>query len=383
MDEGAVRRRRLWIAWSLRHTLRPLILASLVRSFGGDPPEIPLAEQRLPKDVSLRPSDIKCLTSIFPGLDEARKIEEDAERLGCEIITPEDDGWPKLFWEVMEDPPPAIYLRGRLHKPASRAVAIVGTRHPSDNGLQLARGLARDLAAEGITIVSGLALGIDGAAHRGALDVSGHTVAVLGGGVDRPSPPSHVRLGTQIAETGALVSEFPIRVDPRPLHFPRRNRIIASLAPVLLVVEGGQRSGARSTVDHALSLGRDVAAVPRDPVHEGSALPNSLIRSGATPITRAEDLLDLLDGDSAGRIDRDITTAPELHRVVQENDPLLGSTEQELLGSLGNSGRTAEEISRTLGRSSDEVLCSLGLLESAGRIRRLPGMRYVRAGAGT
>ena len=312
----------------------------------------------MPEAIALRPSECRYLSEPFPGVAAVSEIKLRARQLGGTIRTVEDDAWMASFWEQMTDPPAALYVRGRLHKVGSPAVAIVGTRHPTQNGLQLARTLARDVAALGIPIVSGMALGIDGAAHRGALDVGGYTVAVLGGGVDRPSPPSHIGLASEILKTGALVSEFPFGIDPRPLHFPRRNRIIAAMASVLLVVEGGRRSGARSTVDHALSLGREVAAVPRDPIHEGSALPNALLRSGATPVTSAGDLLELLGTDG-------------LHLSV----------DQRLLDRLGSAGRTVEEMSRTLDRPHEEILGSLGRLELAGLVRRLPGMRFVRTGA--
>ena len=229
-----------------------------------------------------------------PGPEVVGETLDAARSAGVRILTRDDGGWMEQFWTEMVDPPVALYVRGELHEPGDAAVAIVGSRHASPNGLAIARSIARELALEGVVVVSGLALGIDGAAHRGALDAEGRTVAALGGGVDCPSPPSHAALAERVARSGALVSEFPLGSHPRPLHFPRRNRILASLAQVVLVVEGGARSGARSTVDHAIAVGREIAAVPRDPVHEGSHLPNMLLRSGATPVVRAQDLLDLL-----------------------------------------------------------------------------------------
>jgi DNA processing protein len=323
-----------------------------------DPPELPLRAGPPSVAITVRPSERKRLSEAFPSHGAVAEVLKRARESGVAIRTVDDDRWMKSFWDQMSDPPAALYVRGKLHEVGSPAVAIVGTRHPTQNGLQLARTLARDVASMGITIVSGMALGIDGAAHRGALDVGGHTVAVLGGGVDRPSPPSHLELAADIMKAGALVSEFPPGVPPRPLHFPRRNRIIAAMAPVLLVIEGGKRSGARSTVDHALALGREVAAVPRDPIHEGSALPNSLLRTGATPVTCATDLLELLG--STGR---------------------LGVADHELLCSLGTGARSLEGIARSLRRSDEEVLGHLGRLELAGLVRRLPGMRFVRPGA--
>lgn len=362
--ESAIR--RLWIAWSLRPDLRPSIAAEIIREHRGVPPRLPLGEFDIPAGLQLRPSDLRLLRASDPTWDSVAQADRTAEALGCSIQTPADGGWLTRLWEEMADPPTALYVRGLLHLPDDRAVAIVGTRHPSPNGLVLAREIARDLAMEGVTVVSGMALGIDGAAHRGALDVNGHTVAVLGCGVDRPHPPSHVELSKRIATTGALVSEFPFGVNPRPLHFPRRNRIIAALSRVIVIVEGSDRSGARSTVDHALAMGREVVAVPRDPVHEGSALPNMLLRSGAAPVRSALDVFDHLDGC------RGTATAGSVL-----------SAEDSALFALFEPGKPCgvDGLARLVGRSADEVLASLGRLELAGRLHRLPGARYARAGS--
>lgn len=164
------------------------------------------------------------------------------------------------------------------------------------------------------------------------------------------------------------MSEFPPGTEPRPIFFPRRNRIIAAIASVVLVVEGGTKSGARSTVDFALAMGREVAAVPRDPVHEGSELPNELIRSGAIAITRAEQLIELI---------RD--KAPAEGGAA---DGMLAPLEDEILRALDPGSRTLPQMTGRIGRGEGEILASLAKLEMAGRVRRLPGMRFARAGIG-
>jgi DNA processing protein len=373
MAENPRERRLRWIAWSLRHELRPLALAAVVRGRSGSPPPIPAGQADLAVDVPLRPSDRQWLLQRGPGLDDAARIEEDAAKRGWSIQTPDDGGWQERLWNELADPPAALYIRGSLHGPHDPAVAIVGARHASENGLSLSRAIARDLAFAGVTVVSGLALGIDGAAHRGALDAGGRTVAVLAGGVDRPSPPSHERLAQAIAESGALVSEFPTGTDPRPLHFPRRNRILASLASVLLVVEGRGRSGARSTVDHALSLGRNVAAVPRDPVHEGAILPNGMLLTGAAVVTSANDILPLLG------IPFRVPARPEEPEAPARTDS-PGGTDEDLLQVLRQGSRPLDAIARCAQRTPAEVLASLGRLELSGRVRRLHGARYERVG---
>ncbi len=346
-------------------------MAALVRAGSGDPPELPLRHSCKTTEVPICPSDRRLLEAPVPDPSDAFGLESRARQLGWTILTPDDPGWPEILWRELCDPPLVLYIRGSLHSPSRRSVAIVGSRHPTGNGLQLARSIARRLATEGVVVVSGLALGIDAAAHRGALDVEGETVAVLGSGIDCPSPMSHTRLADRVAERGALVSEFPPGVAPRPLHFPRRNRLIAALASVLLVVEGGKRSGARSTVDHALALGREIAAVPRDPTHPGSILPNELLRSGATPISNAAELLALLDSTRRA-------TAPGHESSEEWRAGIINEIDQSLLDSVGARGVTVEALHVMKGRPCEEILQSLGRLELSGRLRRTPGNRFKR-----
>lgn len=371
MDEAARDRRRRWIAWSMRPELRPLALAAVVRARAGTPPPVPASPADLAVDYPFRGSDRRWLTSREPDMASAIRLEATIAGGGDSVFTPEEGGWLEKLWNELEDPPPALYVRGRLHKPEEPAVAIVGARHASEGGLVLARSIARDLACAGVTIVSGLALGIDGASHRGALDAGGRTIAVLAGGIDRPSPPSHTALASRILASGGLVSEFPPGTDPKPLHFPRRNRILAALASIVLIVEGRERSGARSTVDHALALGREVAGVPRDPIHEGSVLPNSLLQTGAMVVTSASDLLPLLGIEPS---------APITGSSGATQTSFLDETDRAVLRGLRSGSRPLDSLARTSGRAPAEVLASVGRLELAGLVRRLHGSRYERVG---
>lgn len=211
--------------------------------------------------------------------------------LGSGRVHRGDRDYPESL-EHLFDPPPVLHWKGNGRLLGLRpAVAIVGARAASEPGREIARTLARDLAVSGCLVISGLARGIDAAAHEGALEGGGATLAVLGTGIDVCYPPEHARLSERIRSRGLLVCEFPAGTEPRRHHFPRRNRILAALADVLVVVEGGEKSGARSTVDHALDLGRDVMAVPRDILHGGSVLPNRLIVDGARPVLGAADVL--------------------------------------------------------------------------------------------
>lgn len=346
-------KRLLWISLASCVHLRPLVVAGWVRAQG--------APTEAAEGLRLRPSERAGLAGALTSTERAERIARECAAIGDRILTPEDGGWQALLWCQLPDPPACLFVRGSLHDPDAPAVAIVGARFPSSSGLAFARSLARDLASRGVSIVSGLALGIDGAAHRGALDAGGRTIAVLAGGLDLPTPPSHRDLAERVARAGALVSEFPHGTPPRPIHFPRRNRIIAALASVTVVVEGREHSGARSTVDHALALGRDVAAVPRDPLHEGSRLPNLLLQSGAAPVMSAADVLSILDWQGRRAL-----------RAGREPDP-----EAAVLALL-DAPRDPAWLAAQLGRDADSILASLGRLELAGEVRRTPGMRFAR-----
>jgi len=220
---------------------------------------------------------------------------------GISWIPRGDPGFPALL-EGIADAPPGLWVRSgwgpealaeRLWSPP--AVALVGSRGASCAGLELARQFAWGLARAGVVVVSGLARGVDAAAHAGALEAGGATVAVLGCGADVCYPPEHERLAARIASRGAILSEWPSGTPALPWRFPRRNRLISGLSRVTVLVEGRARSGAWHTVAAALDQGREVMAVPRDPLLPGSAAPNRLIRDGAAPATSAEDVLALLD----------------------------------------------------------------------------------------
>ena len=244
---------------------------------------------------------------------------------------------------AIHDPPRHLHLRGSgdaglLARPA---VAVVGARACSPYGAQVARILGRDLAAAGVVVVSGLARGVDSEAHRGALEASGHTVAVLGCGIDRDYPAAHAGLARQIEKRSLVVSEYEPGVEPAPWRFPARNRIVAGLCAATVVVEARERSGALITADFALEEGREVFAVPGEITSGLSAGTNALLRVGATPMTGAADVLEALGIEG-----------PE--RQVGAH-PLLG-----LLPA------TADELVRATGKAPSEIAAALGELELAG-----------------
>src|SRR5437764_5868324 len=231
----------------------------------------------------------------FAAAFDERCYRGDLDRRGIRFLARSDPAYPPLL-AAIHDPPAGLFLRGVADSPllARPAVAIVGARACSAYGGGVARMLGRELAAAGLLVVSGLARGVDGEAHRGALEAGGATVAVLGCGIDRDYPAAHAELARRIAETGLIVSEYAPGVEPAPWRFPARNRIVAGLCAATAVVEARERSGALITADLALDEGREVFAVPGEITSTLSHGANALLRLGATPATCPSDVLQAL-----------------------------------------------------------------------------------------
>ena len=257
---------------------------------------------------------------------------------------------PELLQQI-HDPPRSLFLRGAPDPEilARPAVAIVGARACSPYGAQVARMLGRELATAGLVVVSGLARGIDGEAHRGALDAGGLTVAVLGCGIDRDYPAAHSELARRICERGLVVSEYEPGVEPAPWRFPARNRIIAGLTAVTVIVEARERSGALITADFALEDGREVLAVPGEITGTLSTGTNRLLRQGATPLTTADDVLELF-GLAASQRPRAPTVGPSATAVLER---------------LADGAASADELSRTTGLDPGPLAAALAELELA------------------
>jgi DNA processing protein len=288
------------------------------------------------------------------------------------LMRPDDPRWPRL-WNQITDPPRAVQTAGDAALLAAPAVAIVGTRQATVRGLAFARALGSALAVRGWTIVSGLALGIDGAAHQGALDVGGPTVAVMATGLDRTYPRAHAGLRRRIEETGCVVTEFPVGIGPRKYHFPRRNRLIAGLVQAVVVVEAPLRSGALVTAYLALDYNREVFAVPGPVDLESSRGCHHLLREGATLLETAADLVAVLDPPAEkSRTQADGAEGPP-------RPPRQGSAARWIFDQLDFDGRPVEELRCRW--AGDEAGWSEGMiaLEMAGLIRRLPGGTLARS----
>jgi|UniRef100_A0A7V6A2W2 DNA processing protein len=306
------------------------------------------------------------------------RVEEHLSRLrtwGAEIITLDDPGYPLRLTEI-PFPPPVLFVKGEIKPEDSLALAMVGTRNASYYGKKTCRSLARELARRGVTIVSGLARGIDTVAHQGALEGGGRTLAVLGCGLDVVYPPENRELYGLIPENGALITEYPLGAPPEAHNFPRRNRIISGLALGVLVVEAGLKSGTQITAQCALDQNREVLAVPGPVNSPTSAGPHRLIQTGAKLVQNVDDILAELP-QAGGPIKAKAGAAPELPR---RPGPVLFAKDDPLLPLLGAAPLQLEELVQASHLPAAEVMSRLTLLELQGLVRELPGKCYVLQG---
>ncbi len=284
---------------------------------------------------------------------------------GIEVVTLRHESYPDLLREVPA-PPPVIFLRGTITLEDRRAVAIVGTRRLSSYGREMARALARDLAQAGVTIVSGLARGIDGIAHAAALDAGGRTIAVLGNGVRRVYPAEHRQLAARITEAGAVLSDFHPDAPPDGPNFPARNRLISGLALGVVVVEAPMRSGALITVDFAADQGRDVFAVPGSVLSPASAGCNRILRDGARPVRSADDVLE----------DLRLGEAPQ--QIPLESPAALDEDSRRILSTLTAEALHIDEIGAVAGIPIASLSALLMTLELQGFVRNVGAQYYAR-----
>jgi len=285
------------------------------------------------------------------------------------VVCYQDDNYPARLRQI-HDPPPLLFVKGSLEALSSESVAIVGTRRPSSYGRLTAERLAGDLARLGITVVSGMARGIDSVAHRATLEKGAMTIAVLGCGVDVVYPPENVRLRDAISKNGAVVSEFPMGTSPEAQNFPRRNRIISGLSLGVVVIEAGERSGALLTAEYALEQNREVFAVPGNVDAAKSRGTNALIKQGAKLVQTVEDILEEL-----GPPFQELAEQPTASMQLQKN---LTPEQKAVLGSLSSEPRHIDRITEETGFTSHQVSSVLLSLELNGLVRALPGKMYVK-----
>lgn len=312
-------------------------------------------------------ADLRALGS--DGARRRARLEiERAEALGARVVTRGEQSYPPRLLEGVPDPPPALYVRGEILPRDAGAVAIVGSRLATPYGLETARRLAGDLAQEGYTVVSGLARGVDAAAHRGALEAGGRTLAVLGCGIDRIYPPAHAELAEAIASRGAVLSEFPLGSRPLRPHFPIRNRLISGLSLAVVVVEAAEASGSLITARLAAEQGREVGAVPGPVTSPMSVGANKLLIDGAALVRTWRDIAEQIPPERR---------PPGRDRRAELED--LGERARRILQALSpEAPRHVDALARELRSGAGELLADLLDLELRRLVVSLPGGNFMR-----
>ena len=356
---------RYWIAFNLVPQIGPVKVRRLLDHFG----DLATAWQANLFDLNAAGLDQRAIANLV----EARaQINLDAElakiaHAGVRVLTLDDPAYPRLLSQV-DNAPFVLYVKGDLTPADEWAIAIVGTRNASAYGREVTRQIVSDLVCNQITIVSGLARGIDAEAHRAALDAHGRTLAVLGSGVDVIYPSEHAKLAEQIIAHGALLSEYPLGTKPDACNFPPRNRIISGLALGAVVIEGAETSGARITIEDALEQNRETFAVPGNIFHPNARGPNKLIQRGeAKLITCAAEILEELNLTQ-------IAEHQEMRAALPEN-----ATEAALLQQLSAEPIHIDDLGRETGLPIATVSSTLALMELKGMVRQIGGMKYIVA----
>jgi DNA processing protein len=364
-----------WLALALTPGLGARMAGKLLRVFGS--PEAifnasltALEGQRLPAAVA------QAIHAKQP-LSLAAKELAQAEAAGCRLLTWDEPEYPARLREIY-DPPPLLYVRGKIELLNRHMISVVGARRPSPYGNQMAERLARDLADRGLVISSGLARGIDASAHKGALSsATGATIGVLGCGIDVVYPKENKKLFAEMEQRGAIISEFPMGTFPAPQNFPIRNRIIAGMGLGVVVVEGEQYSGSLITARLAMEFGREVFGVPGNATQPSSFGPNQLIKQGAKLVTSWEDVVEELPTPvRAELLPVEAASADERAALVRQS---LAPNERPLYELLGtDEARHVDDLVELSGLSSSEVLAALFDLELKGVIRQLPGKQFLK-----
>jgi DNA processing protein len=354
--------RQYWVAFSLVKGIGAVRFQAILNYFG-DPQIAWGAPGEALHEAGLSDKVVENVIELRSSID-LDLIWEQLQAKGISVLIQTDDAYPRRLREI-EQPPPVIYQLGELTEGDEWAVAVVGTRRVTAYGRQVAEEIAGTLARNGITVVSGLARGVDSISHQAALNAGGRTVAVLGSGVDRIYPPENRNLAEQIIQHGALISDYPPGTPPEASNFPPRNRLISGLSLAVVVVEAGGTSGALITASFAADQGRDVFAVPGNITSPGSKGTNRLIRDGAAPLLNPEQVLEALE----------LTMVAEQRtaRVVLPAD----AVEAQLFEALGSEPLHIDEIRTRTEIPIEKVTASLALMELKGMVRQVGGMQYI------
>lgn len=355
---------RYWLGFNLVRGIGPVRLRMLLDFFGDIQSAWEAPEQAL-REIKLNRRSLGNFLKARRQVDLDEVLRQ-VERAGAHVLTWDTPDYPNLLRQIT-DAPPVLFVRGTLTPADEWSVALVGTRKATVYGREVAHRLATDLVQNRVTLVSGLARGIDSIAHKAALDAGGRTLAVLGSGVDHIYPAEHRKLAEAIIENGALISDYPLGTRPEAANFPARNRIISGLSLGVVVVEAGVKSGALITADFALDHGREVFAVPGSILSPASVGCNRLLRDGAGIVTEIADILETLHLDqvSEKQLAREILPA--------------NATEAAILERLTAEPRHLDELSREIELPVETISSTLVMMELKGMTRQVAPLQYVVA----
>jgi DNA processing protein len=354
--------KRYWIGFTLVKGIGAVRFQRLLERFGDAESAWGAGPAEL-AEAGLSLKLIERLVAVREKVDLAR-IWDQIPKKGIHILTWLDETYPERLKEI-EQPPPVLYLRGELIPEDTWAVAVVGTRRVTPYGRQVTEEVAYFLAANGITVVSGLARGVDAIAHSAALRAGGRTLAVLGSGVDRIYPPENRAIAEQIFERGAVLSNYAPGTPPESSNFPPRNRIISGLSMAVIVIEAGETSGALITDEFAAEQGREVFAVPGNILAPQSKGTNKLIQQGALPLLSVDDIMQTLNLTRVGQ-----------HKAARKALP-ADEVEAKLLTAMGEEPLHVDEIRNRNGLPVEKVSATLVMMELKGMVRQVGSMHYV------
>lgn len=355
---------RYWLGFNRVRGIGPMRLRGLLEAFGS----VRAAWEAPPEALQEIGLDRRTLSSFLQARETLNlaQLEAAVLRAKVHVYTWDDPAYPAALRDL-PDSPPVLFVKGTLEPDDDWAIAVVGTRKPTAYGREVAQHFASGLAQQGLTIVSGLARGVDAIAHRAALEAGGRTLAVLGCGVDRVYPPEHHKLAQDIMAQGALISDYPLGTPPDAANFPARNRLISGLSRGVVVVEAGSTSGALITADFAAQQGRDVFAVPGSIFSPASQGTHRLLREGASLATDVVDILEALHLEAVGE-----------QRETRDAMPVT-LTEATLLTYLSREPTHVDELVRASGMPVEMVNSTLVLMELKGLARQVSPLHYVIA----
>jgi DNA processing protein len=349
----------------------PLLSRALLEHFGSAGRVLRATQSELKAVPGIGPKTAAQIAESRKEYDPEVELAE-CRHHGVRPIPLSDPDYPAPLRDI-PDPPPLLYVKGTYQPEDQIAIALVGSRKCTPYGVRIAERLAASLARVGITVVSGLARGIDGAAHRGALKAGGRTIAVLANGLSEIYPPEHQGLAEEIAAAGAIVSEMPMRQGPLSELFPRRNRIISGLCLGVVIVEAAPKSGSLITAKHAMEQNREVFAVPGPVDSISSRGCHHLIRDGARLVETVEDILEEL-----GPLVREVTPVDGSTPVRHPAELRLNDQERAVLGILDDLPKPVDEVIARTGLGPSQVMATLSILEMRRLIKRAPGNQFVR-----